>query len=104
MIQETVPPHIIDKGIPTAGLIADVMTAKFGDHLPFNLSPDMITLQNVIKGLISLRKVPSDEAVERGQELLALVGFPRRQLPRPNYPVDKSGASPLIVAWQWIRK
>ena len=28
------PAHVIDKGIPTAGLLAHVMVAKFADHLP----------------------------------------------------------------------
>jgi hypothetical protein len=27
-----VPPQVIDKGIPTAGLLAHVMVAKFADH------------------------------------------------------------------------
>jgi transposase len=26
--------HVIDKGIPTAGLLAHVLVAKFMDHLP----------------------------------------------------------------------
>ncbi|RMR63112.1 putative transposase, partial [Pseudomonas cichorii] len=34
LIQAPVPPHVIDKGIPTAGLLAHVMVAKFADHLP----------------------------------------------------------------------
>ena len=34
MIQAPVPPQVIDKGIPTAGLLAHVMVAKFADHLP----------------------------------------------------------------------
>jgi transposase len=29
-----VAPHIIDKGIPTAGLLAQVLVAKFLDHMP----------------------------------------------------------------------
>ena len=28
------PPHVIDKGIPTAGLLAQVLVAKYADHLP----------------------------------------------------------------------
>jgi transposase len=31
-VQPTVPTHIIDKGIPTAGLLAQVLVAKYGDH------------------------------------------------------------------------
>ena len=34
LIQAPVPPQVIDKGIPTAGLLAHVMVAKFADHLP----------------------------------------------------------------------
>jgi transposase len=32
--QAAVDAHIIDKGIPTAGLLAQVLVAKFADHLP----------------------------------------------------------------------
>ena len=34
LIQEPVPAQIIDKGIPTAGLLAQVLVAKYADHLP----------------------------------------------------------------------
>jgi transposase len=34
LIQAPVAPHIIDKGIPTAGLLAQVLVAKYADHLP----------------------------------------------------------------------
>jgi transposase len=34
LTQAPVEAHIIDKGIPTAGLLAQVMVAKFADHLP----------------------------------------------------------------------
>ena len=34
LIQAPVPPQVIDKGIPTAGLLSHVMVAKFADHLP----------------------------------------------------------------------
>ena len=34
LIQAPVPAQVIDKGIPTAGLLAQVMTAKYADHLP----------------------------------------------------------------------
>ena len=34
MIQAPVPAHVIDKGIPTAGLLAHLLVAKFMDHLP----------------------------------------------------------------------
>uniref|UniRef100_UPI0037C50650 IS66 family transposase n=1 Tax=Pandoraea sputorum TaxID=93222 RepID=UPI0037C50650 len=34
LIQAPVPAHVIDKEIPTTGLLAQVLVAKFGDHLP----------------------------------------------------------------------
>jgi transposase len=34
LVQAPVAPHIIDKGIPTAGLVAQVLVAKYADHLP----------------------------------------------------------------------
>jgi transposase len=34
MIQAPVPAEVIDKGIPTAGLLAQVLVAKYADHLP----------------------------------------------------------------------
>jgi len=35
--QAPVPAQIIDKGIPTAGLLAQVLVAKYADHLPLYL-------------------------------------------------------------------
>ena len=34
LIQAPVPAQVIDKGIPTAGLLAQVLVAKYSDHLP----------------------------------------------------------------------
>jgi transposase len=34
LTQAPLPAQIIDKGIATAGLLAQVMVAKFSDHLP----------------------------------------------------------------------
>jgi transposase len=34
LTQVPVDPHVIDKGIPTAGLLAQVLVAKYADHLP----------------------------------------------------------------------
>ena len=34
LIQAPVPAEIIDKGIPTSGLLAQVLVAKYSDHLP----------------------------------------------------------------------
>jgi transposase/chorismate mutase len=34
LVQEPMPAYIIDKGIPTAGLVAQVAVAKYADHAP----------------------------------------------------------------------
>lgn len=34
LIQAPVPAHVIDKGIPTTGLLASVLVSKYADHLP----------------------------------------------------------------------
>ncbi len=34
LVRAPVAAHVIDKGIPTAGLLAHVLVAKFADHLP----------------------------------------------------------------------
>ncbi len=34
LIQAPVPAHVIDKGVPTADLLAHIIVAKFADHLP----------------------------------------------------------------------
>ena len=34
LVQAPVAPHVIDKGMPTTGLLAQVLVAKFLDHLP----------------------------------------------------------------------
>jgi len=35
LVQEPVEPQIIDKGVPTAGLVAHTLVARFVDHLPY---------------------------------------------------------------------
>src|SRR6478609_10089107 len=34
LVQAAVAPHVIDKGLPTTGLLAQVLVAKYLDHLP----------------------------------------------------------------------
>lgn len=36
LTQAPVPAQVIDKGVPAAGLLAQVLVAKYGDHLPLN--------------------------------------------------------------------
>ncbi|KFE54538.1 amino acid ABC transporter ATP-binding protein [Pseudomonas syringae] len=61
----------------------------------FNLFPHMTALQNVIEGLISVRKVPRAQAVQRGQELLASVGLSEKA---DSYPAKLSGGQKQRVA------
>ena len=35
LVQEPVAPQIIDKGMPTAGLLAHTLVSRFVDHLPY---------------------------------------------------------------------
>jgi len=41
LIQAPVPAHVIDKGIPSAALLADVLVGKYADHLPLYRQEDM---------------------------------------------------------------
>ncbi|HCZ49087.1 MAG TPA: IS66 family transposase, partial [Gammaproteobacteria bacterium] len=34
LVQAPVAPHVIDKGLPTTGLLAQVLVGKYLDHLP----------------------------------------------------------------------
>jgi transposase len=35
LVQEPVEPHVIDKGMPTAGLVAHTAVSRFVDHIPY---------------------------------------------------------------------
>lgn len=61
----------------------------------FNLFPHMTALQNVIEGLVSVRKVPRAEAIERGRQLLASVGLAEKA---DSYPAKLSGGQKQRVA------
>jgi transposase len=41
LVQAPVPAHVIDKGIPTAALLADVLVGKYADHLPLYRQEDI---------------------------------------------------------------
>jgi hypothetical protein len=34
LVHAPVAPHVIEKGLPTTGVLAQVLVAKFADHLP----------------------------------------------------------------------
>lgn len=61
----------------------------------FNLFPHMTALQNVIEGLISVKKVPKEQALQRGRELLGQVGLSDKA---DSYPVKLSGGQKQRVA------
>jgi len=47
IVQAPVAPHVIDKGIPTAGLLAQVLVAKYADHLPLYRQEEIYTRSGV---------------------------------------------------------
>lgn len=61
----------------------------------FNLFPHMTALGNVIEGLVSVRKVPREQARERGRALLARVGLLDKA---DEYPARLSGGQKQRVA------
>jgi transposase len=69
LTQAPVPAQIIDKGVPTAGLLAQVLVAKYADHLP-------LYRQQAIFGRAGLEIARSTLAAwvgQCGQQLRALV-------------------------------
>lgn len=42
------PAHVIDKGIPTAALLADVLVGKYADHLPLYRQEDIYARAGVV--------------------------------------------------------
>ena len=61
----------------------------------FNLFPHMTSLGNVIEGLITVKKVPKDQAVEIGQKYLDKVGLLDKQ---DVHPIRLSGGQKQRVA------
>ena len=47
LVQEPVDPHVIDKGLPTAGLVAHVLVSRFVDHLPYYRQEQINARSNV---------------------------------------------------------
>ena len=46
-------PHIIDKGIPTASLLAQVLVAKYADHLRGTAAAPLASVASLTATLIS---------------------------------------------------
>lgn len=47
VVQAHAPAHVVPGGLPTEALIAQVMVAKFGDHLPFYRQAEIYTRQGL---------------------------------------------------------
>lgn len=61
----------------------------------FNLFPHMTTLGNVIEGLITVKKIPKDEAIAIGEKYLAKVGLLDK---RDVFPIRLSGGQKQRIA------
>ncbi|SMF86058.1 Transposase, partial [Tistlia consotensis USBA 355] len=48
VVQAHAPEHVVPGGLPTETLIAHVIVAKFGDHLPFYRQADIYTRQGIV--------------------------------------------------------
>jgi transposase len=76
LIQAPVAPHIIDKGIPTAGLLAQVLVAKYLDHLPLYRQETIFSRA----GLAIPRSTLAAWVGQCGVQLQPLVDVLRREL------------------------
>ena len=47
VVQAHAPEHVVPSGLPTEALIAQVIVAKFGDHLPFYRQADIYARQGI---------------------------------------------------------
>ena len=61
----------------------------------FNLFPHMTAIQNVIEGLITVKKIPKDKAIEIGEKYLKKVGLYEK---RDVHPIRLSGGQKQRVA------
>jgi transposase len=76
LVQAPVAPHIIDKGIPTTGLLAQVLVAKFLDHLPLYRQEHIFERA----GLAIARSTLAQWVGECGAQLQPLVDALRAEL------------------------
>lgn len=61
----------------------------------FNLFPHMTTLENTIEGLVTVKKIPKEQAVPIGEQYLAKVGLSDK---RDEHPIRLSGGQKQRVA------
>lgn len=64
----------------------------------YALFPHLMAIENVIEGLITVKKLPKKEAIKRGEELLNKVGLLTY---KNNYPTELSGGQEQRVAIAW---
>ena len=76
------PAHVIDKGIPTAGLLAQVLVAKFLDHLPLYRQERIFERA----GVLIARSTLAQWVVECGAQLQPLVNALTNELLRHDVP------------------
>jgi transposase len=78
LVQAPVAPHIIDKGLPTTGLLAQVLIAKYLDHLPLYRQEQIFARA----GLAIPRSTLAGWVGECGVQLQALVDALKAELLR----------------------
>jgi len=47
VVQASAPEHVVPSGLPTEALIAQIIVAKFGDHLPFYRQAEIYARQGI---------------------------------------------------------
>ena len=76
LTQAPVPAHVIDKGIPTTGLLAQVLVAKYHDHQPLYRQEGIFP-----RGGVAIpRATPAPWGWARGRQLPPLVAAMRQAL------------------------
>lgn len=76
LVQEPVAPHIIDKGIPTTNLLAQVLINKYADHLPLYRQQQIFARA----GVALPRSTLADWVGRCGVELTPLIDALRNEL------------------------
>lgn len=76
LVQAPVAPHVIDKGIPTTNLLAQVLISKYADHLPLYRQQQIYARA----GVELSRSTLADWVGRCGVELVPLVDALRREL------------------------
>lgn len=93
LVQAPVPPHVIDKGLPTTGLLAQVLVAKYLDHQPLYRQEGIFGRA----GVAIPRSTLAQWVGQCGVELTPLVDALRAlMLARPVLHADETPVSMLV--------